>query len=353
VSSASQYEPIRHLSVIRWDIRAIAARYRAKEADLRVASRLYHPAGLWPDPRLTCTIVVMKHFATAFLPLLVLLVPPMAFSQVTANVFERVLNVRVNAGTDHEGTATAFTIDVDGREYLITAKHVVQELKETDKIDVFMNDAWAPLDVKVFRCADPVDIAVLIPPHQLTVNFDLPFDKASYFFGQDAYFLGFPYGIQMPVHGANGPYPLAVIKRGTISAQITVDVSKKEIQILLDGYNNPGFSGGPIVYRDLNQNTVTLNLAGVVSGFKPEVVPTMKEHDIRSPADAGAGAKAQPWKIQKRANGTYFEYVDSGTYVALNTGIVVGYLIEPAIDLIRQHPIGPPAKDLPGNQPSN
>jgi hypothetical protein len=145
-----------------------------------------------------------------------------------------------------------------------------------------------------------------------------------------------------------------VIKHGTICAQINVDASnKKATLILLDGYNNPGFSGGPIVYRDLNQNAPMLNLAGVVSGFRPEVVPTMKEHDISSPANAGADAKAQPWKIQKRAYGTYFEYVDSGTYVALNTGIVTGYLIAPAIDLTRQHPIGPPAKDLPGNQPSH
>jgi len=61
-----------------------------------------------------------------------------------------------------------------------------------------MNDAWKPLNVKIFRCEDPIDIAVLIPPHQLTVNFDLPFDKGSFFYGQDAYFLGFPYGCRPP-----------------------------------------------------------------------------------------------------------------------------------------------------------
>jgi hypothetical protein len=44
--------------------------------------------------------------------------------------------------------------------------------------------------------------------------------------------------------------------------------------------------------------------------------------------------------------------VEHGTYVALNTGIVQGFFIEPAIDLIRQHPIAPEVKDLPGNQPS-
>src|SRR5579863_3331505 len=118
----------------------------------------------------------MKHLIAIILPMLALLAPQKINAQVTANVFERVLNVRVNAGTPHEGTATAFTIDVDRREYLITAKHVVQDLKDEDKIDVFMNGVWSPHTVKIFRCEDPVDIAVLVPPHQMTVNFDLPFE---------------------------------------------------------------------------------------------------------------------------------------------------------------------------------
>jgi len=57
-------------------------------------------------------------------------------AQVTSNVFQRVLKLRVNAGTNREMTATAFTVDVDGREYLITAKHVVKGLEKEDKIDV-------------------------------------------------------------------------------------------------------------------------------------------------------------------------------------------------------------------------
>ena len=87
-------------------------------------------------------------------------------AQVTSNVFERVLNLRVNPGTDHDQTATAFTLDVDGKEYLITAKHVVSALKDDDTVFVFMNNDWSPLRVKILRCADPVDIAVLVPPRQ-------------------------------------------------------------------------------------------------------------------------------------------------------------------------------------------
>jgi hypothetical protein len=286
-----------------------------------------------------------------FVLLFVLLGPACVPAQVTSNVLERVLNVRVNAGTSKEETATAFTVDVDGREYLITAKHVVAGLKEQDKLDIFMNDKWKSLDVQIFRCDEPIDIAVVIPPYQLTVNFSLPTD-IKFIYGQDAYFLGFPYGMQTAAAGINGPYPLAIIKHGIISGTQIIDRDKKATLMFLDGYNNPGFSGGPIVYKDLNENGLVLKLAGVVSGFRPEVVPVMKEHDIASPLQAGETAKSQSWRIQKRVNGTFFEYVDTSQIVALNTGIVVGFEFQPAVDLIHQHPIGPEAKDLPNNTPT-
>jgi hypothetical protein len=257
------------------------------------------------------------------------------------------LQVRVNHGKTNEGTATAFTIDVDGREYLITAKHVVAGFKDEDTLEISMDGKWTPQKVKVFRCENPVDIAVLIPDHQLTVNFPLPFDSGSFRFGQDAFFLGFPYGIQSASNGLNGPYPLALIKHGTISGSIAPDQNKEAGMLLLDGYNNPGFSGGPIVFRDFDQPGYQMDVVAVVSGFIPETVPVLKKHDIKSPAEASEEAKAQPWKIQRKADGSYFEYIENGTYVPLNTGIVEGYVLLPAITLIRQHPIGPLVKDMP------
>lgn len=290
----------------------------------------------------------MKNFFIA-LPTFALLICPHAAAQVTSNVFERVLEVRVNAGTLEDTTATAFTLDVDGREYLITAGHVVGGLGEENTINIRMNNGWAPINVRIFRCASPIDIAVLVPPHQLTVNSDLPF-ASTFFGGQVMYFLGFPFGIETPM-GLNGPYPLAIVKRGIFSGFRSQDENPKDNQMLLDGYSNPGFSGGPIVYWDRNQVGTKMILAAVVSGFIPEVVPAMTKRDIKSPADADPIAKAQPWRIGRRPNGTYFEYLDNGTYVPLNTGIVVGYYIQSAVDLIHQHPIGPVAKDLPNNQP--
>lgn len=86
-----------------------------------------------------------------------------AGGQVPRNVLERVLNVRVNAGTPKAATATALTVDVEGREYVITAKHVVAGLAEDSTIDVFIRNNCKTLHVKIFRCADPIDIAVSIP----------------------------------------------------------------------------------------------------------------------------------------------------------------------------------------------
>jgi S1-C subfamily serine protease len=267
--------------------------------------------------------------------------PVKSHGQVTANVLERVLYIGVEAETPRDRRATAFTLDVDGRQYLITAKHVVAGLKDEDTINVYRGTNWTPLHVRIFKCEDPIDIAVLIPAAQLTPSSELEPDPTQFFYGQEAYFVGFPYGIFMSAPKAMGDQPVPFIKRAAISSKVTINAEKHAEQLLLDGYNNPGFSGGPIVYRDMNKPGVVFKVAAVVSGFIPEVVPVMKKHDIKFRDDASPEAKAQPWRIQQRPDKSWFEYEDTDNFVALNTGIVQGYLITPAVDLIRQHPSGP------------
>lgn len=87
-------------------------------------------------------------------------------------------------------TGTSFTVDVDGRQYLITAKHIVATLKDEDTVRIRRGDEWIPIKVKVFRCDDPIDIAVLVASTQLTVDFPLEPTMASIRFGQDHVFRG-------------------------------------------------------------------------------------------------------------------------------------------------------------------
>ena len=124
-------------------------------------------------------------------------------------------------------------------------------LKSDDTVQIRKSDDWLPVKVKVFRCDDPIDIAVLVPPAQLTVNFPLEPTMQGIRFGQDMFFMGFPYGILASGQTANWPYPLALIKKGMISGLL---YEKGVGTLLLDGHNNPGFSGGPIVYRDLDRS---------------------------------------------------------------------------------------------------
>ena len=131
----------------------------------------------------------VSRFLAGGAALIILACIGVAQAQVTSNVLLRVL--RVQAGND---LGTAFTLDVDGRQYLVTAKHVVATLKPEDTVKIFKDGTWTSLGVKVFRCDDPIDIAVLSPPSQLTVSYALEPGGANMFYGQDAYLVGFPYG---------------------------------------------------------------------------------------------------------------------------------------------------------------
>jgi len=256
-------------------------------------------------------------------------VAPESYAQVTSNVYKRVLKIKVG-----NETGTGFTLDVDGRQYLVTAKHVVAGLKSEDSIEIFKSDRWNRTVVKIFRCADPIDIAILVPAALLTVTDPLEPAGGKAFFGQDAYFVGFPFGLSMNWEHLNSGYPIAVVKKGTYSA--TFEDQGAHV-IYLDGHNNFGFSGAPIVLRDLNRPDVVLYVAGVVSGFRPELAPVMTPVPVPTGQDIAA---VEPWRVVD-LEGRKAVLRDTQQKVALNTGIVVGYGIQHAVDLIREHPIGP------------
>jgi hypothetical protein len=257
-------------------------------------------------------------------------------AQMTSNVFERVFLVQ---GPVEGGTA--FTIEVDGRQYLITAKHVVKGMKEDDRIQIRKNDQWFPLTVKVFRCDDPVDIAVLIPPSQLSVNFPLEATAEGVFFGGETSFLGFPYGITTGLKLAGG-YPLPLVKKATLSGMIPLVPDKGSI-IVLDGYNNPGFSGSPVVFRDSTKSQVTFKVAGVVVSFLSEAGPVLKTEEV-APAQITAEDK-QESRILQYHQKSYKITQETTDFVRLNTGIAFAHDIAFAVDLIRKHPIGPKVAD--------
>jgi len=261
-------------------------------------------------------------------------------AQVTSNVIYRVFLIK---GPAEAGSA--FTIEVDGRQYLVTAKHVVKGMKEDDVIQIRRNDQWSSLAVKVFRCDDPADIAVLAPPSQLSTAFPLHPSLSGIMLGADTYFLGFPYAITT---GSTlpGGYPMPLTKRATLSGLSQLVPGKGSLMIL-DGYNNPGFSGSPVVFRDTTNGEVAFKVGGVVVSFLPEAGPVLKTEEI-APEQVTEEDRRESRILQYRGK-VYRVTQETADFVRLNTGIAFAHDIRFAVDLIRQHPIGPKVAD--GFQP--
>jgi hypothetical protein len=272
----------------------------------------------------------MNFFRHLIVLLVFAAIVPATLSQVTSNVFLRILLIKTPSG---EGTA--FTMDIDGRQYLITAKHVVEGMTGRNAISLRENGSWTRIDVTVFPCADPVDIAILVPPRILTVSYPLESAALSRVtVTQEVFFLGFPFGISAGEHNAAfGPHPVPIGKHGILSAI-------EDGVLLVDAYNNPGFSGAPIVFRSLYDGggSPVFYVLGVVKGFYPDLVPVTKPTPVRPGDDV---SKIEGWRLQKDANGQTAVLRDTDEKVPLNSGILTGYSIDYAIKMIREHPIGP------------
>lgn len=277
--------------------------------------------------------------ALVVLTLLVAFAAP-ARAQVSVDVLRRTLEIRVGGAAGITGTA--FTLDVGGREYLVTAKHMVEKLKHNDSLEISVRTGqWERIDVSVYACEGDVDIAVLIPPRQLTVSFPLePSNGAQAFEGQDMYFVGFPFGASSFADSVyakhlNGDYPMPITKKGVYAG--TLETKGRAPVILLDGYNNHGFSGAPIVFHEVNRPidaTTRFDVMGVVSGFVPELVKVVRPDTIKDGEDV---SKVESWRLMTAGK----ILRDTEQLVPLNTGIVRGYPIRYALDMIHLHPEGP------------
>ena len=222
---------------------------------------------------------------------------------VTSNILQRTFLLRYE-----EDYGTCFTIDVDGKRYLITAKHIVGSIQNDTVVDIFHERGWLQSSVRlVGHCTENIDVTVLAPQELFGAPHPLRLTTGGLILAEDVYFLGFAYGLHPEVQTElNAGFPLPLVKKASVLA---LGLSEGA-SMLLDGHNNRGFSGGPVARRGTRDEQTVI---GVVSGYK------------------GYKESVQ----DKEGNEGPYTY-------NVNAGIVTVYDIRHALAIIETNPIGIP-----------
>ncbi len=226
---------------------------------------------------------------------------------VTADSLRQTFYVRYK-----DGEGTGFVIAVDGREYFVTARHIVRSMDRCDYLEVWRHSAWMKVGMKLVGHADgQVDISVLAVSEPLVIDY-LSFipESKGLTLSQDVYFLGFPYKLLGEMGGLNNGYPIPFVKKATMSCFGKTDHGTDVL--LLDGFNNPGFSGGPVVFFDIA--TYAQKVCGVVAGYSSYDLPVLNEGK------------------------------ESGSVVKANAGIIRAFDIGHVLEIVAKNPIG----NIPG-----
>lgn len=201
------------------------------------------------------------------------------------DVLESTYRIRVN-----DGTGTAFCVNKAGRLYFVTARHAFANFNSADfngcigSFDVINRTDGIVMTlagVTVYFSDDGSDIAVFEVPFASVLRW-IDFgalDGNGMCMGEDVLFVGFPFvfdcGYQLPNPDVTIPFYLPIVKSGIVSTFENLRTKT----FLVDGHNNCGFSGGPVVIKSEDNGSV---ICGVVSGFLVDRYPGQPEGDLNS-----------------------------------------------------------------------
>jgi len=199
---------------------------------------------------------------TRIIIFLFVLFPYSSYCQPKATIVETMLST-FNFQGDTLGGGTCFMIDTDSRQYFVTAAHLFKTShKSGDKVTIQMvvQNELENLEAEVFFHPNKnVDIALMKLSQKVSQGSGISLEARNVFFGDQVYFYGFPL-TNMGTEAGGFKFPL--IKTATVSGQLIYD----GVDVLvLDGHNNHGFSGGPVLAYDSSKKK--LSVIGVVSGY--------------------------------------------------------------------------------------
>lgn len=216
-------------------------------------------------------------------------VTPMRYSDicVPSNLYERVVQIRSG-----QKVGAGFVINYLGGRFLVTARHLLPD-SDDGSVDVLVS--FRVHHHELGRCFARTRLA-LIPVEPTTVDLavapigpgyaaDLPVDLGTegMVFSQSAWILGYPLGRAMIAPRTHMP----LVKRGIIAGQSSVNGHD---YLLVDVWNNPGFSGGPVCGPLLG--TDRWSIFGVVNAYLHDPVDVVSNDPGQVAVDLGYSALA-------------------------------------------------------------
>ena len=202
--------------------------------------------------------------------------------------------------------ATAFAYDRNGRQYIVSARHVLEAFGEAATLGVMHDGVFKSLQARLVGHADNgIDVSVVAADDWAVKIPDEKFNNsAGVYYSQEVYFLGFPFGLYGNLGEIFNLFPHPFVKRAIVSS-----LGSPQAPMFLDGINNEGFSGGPVIAR---QPDGKLSIVGIISGYR-----------------------ARSRMVLHKGN-------DTGLAVDENTGLIAAHHIARAVELMDANPIGRP-----------
>ncbi len=193
---------------------------------------------------------------------------------VPKGIVNRVFRIQYN-----NSSGTAFTIEYLSRQYVVTAKHLLGDMVlqgQICNVRILHVGGYDERKVKVhIHDNDFIDIAVLEPIDGKDVGRrdGVGMSMEGMVIADDLLVAGFPLECSDPIPGTDRPMPF--FKKATLSAVVTDHNARV---VMLDGHNNQGFSGGPVVYKPSRGRG--LSICAVVSGYNTADVPVHSRDGI-------------------------------------------------------------------------
>ena len=188
-------------------------------------------------------------------------------SYMTNEILDKVFKISLD--TTSNSTATAFLVEDKGELIMVTARHVFPTLLNSkSKVRLFVKEdnKWNYMDGTLYHHNNPkVDISIIrvFEGEKTTIKNDFILSIENLIYGDEGFILGFPYNLSTDI--LDREFPLPLIKKVTNSGTI---IDEGIQMIFLDGHNNPGFSGGPIVFKNHSKNKGhRWQIVGVISAY--------------------------------------------------------------------------------------